>query len=286
MFWDTTLICVESWVEDNFQTRGGVELLSRQVVRGPEALKNVDSYIPFIFRRRKFSGMCFIGLNRSLSEAFAAKRLNENQDNLADVSNIFLGLICESATCALWESLAFKLLGENLEAPQPSATEFGAAEGGFLKTCRYLVMTYNLQLPGGGKEIQLIFTLDAVRDIIKRSDNEGNEEGLLNLDGEGGGLRDSFMASTVTLNAVLDTIDLSLGECIRLEPGQTFKLPNVEGRKVQITVETLNGTHKIADAQVGAWRKQRAVKFTTPIAQEFASGLGAPDLAPASVNGS
>ena len=126
MFWDTTLICVESWVEDHFQTRSGVELLSRQVVLGPEALKNVDSYIPFIFRRRKFSGMCFIGFNRSLAEAFAAKRLNENQDNFSEVSSIFLGLICESATCALWESLAFKLLGENLDAPQPSATEFGA----------------------------------------------------------------------------------------------------------------------------------------------------------------
>lgn len=282
-FWDTTLLCVESWVEHNFHAKGGVELLSRQVVRGPEALKSAETNIPFIYRRRKFSGMCFIGLNRSLSEAFAANRLNENEDRLTDISNIFLGLICESAASSLWESLAFQLLGESLDAPQPSTTEFAAAEGGFKKTCRYLVLTYTIQLPGGGKEIQLIFTLDAVRDILRQRKGQNVE---LGQDAQAEGLRDSFLKSKVNLSAVLDTINMSLGECMRLERDQTFRLPNVEGREVKITVDTLNGVHTIAAAQIGAWRTHRAVKFTTPIAQDFANGLGVPDLVPVSASGS
>ena len=281
VFWDTALLCVEAWLEDNFQAKDGVQLLSRQVVNGREALKFIDEEtIPYIYARKKFPGLCLIGFNRALAEAFAAKRLNENQDNLADISNIFLGLICESAGSALWESLAFKLLGQNLEAPQPSTTDFGIASGGFEKTCRYLVMTYSLQLPGGGKEIQVIFTLESVRELLQKAqlaDAQGS--GM----GEAGhlGLHETFMSSSIEIQAVLDNLELTLGDCIRLEPGQVFELPNVTGRKVHLSVDTMNGHFNIAAGQVGAWRQKRAVKLTTPIAQDFASGLGATDFAPA-----
>ena len=80
-FWDNTLLSVESWFDDHFQTKTGIEMLSRQVVTGKEALRSIDGNLTYIFSDPKFSGLCLVAVNRSLAEAFAAKRLNENQDN-------------------------------------------------------------------------------------------------------------------------------------------------------------------------------------------------------------
>jgi flagellar motor switch protein FliM len=86
-------------------------------------------------------------------------------------------------------------------------------------------------------------------------------------------LSDSVLASTTTLDAVLDRLSLTIGECAKLEVGTVLPLSGADAGKLSLSADTLNGCVDIGSGELGVWKRQRALKLTTPISENFAQEI-------------
>jgi flagellar motor switch protein FliM len=77
----------------------------------------------------------------------------------------------------------------------------------------------------------------------------------------------------ITLNCVLDRLSLTIGDCSRFEVGQVLSLPDVNTARVSLQAETVNGSVEIGHCEMGVWKRQRALKLTTPILEPFTREL-------------
>jgi flagellar motor switch/type III secretory pathway protein FliN len=73
----------------------------------------------------------------------------------------------------------------------------------------------------------------------------------------------------MTLDAVLERLSLTIGECAKLEIGTVLPLSGAVAGKLSLTAETINGSVDIGSGELGVWKRQRALKLSTPVSVSF-----------------
>ncbi|MEM9054563.1 MAG: hypothetical protein AAGB16_04485, partial [Pseudomonadota bacterium] len=199
-------------------------------------------------------GFCVVAMDTSCAGAYAAKRLNDQPDAVGELSDLLLRLICEEPLGAIKSEVA-KALSDNPEDTGEESPTFGTdfplAPGGFEAPSRYLVIAYAFALEGVEAGLKLVFEIGALRQLARAHGKHGQAEGQLNGLRGTDKMRQTVLTSTVNITAILDRSELSLGACVRMEPGQVIPLPNIEGRRMMMAVETLEGHRDVAPADLG-----------------------------------
>ena len=265
---------VEAWGKTAFGPEMEPTLKQRKVMSSEDT--KADLAEDKILVTAAPAGFSVVAMDTSCAGAYAAKRLNDQPEAIAELSDLLLRLICEEPLGVIKAAVA-KAFSDNPEDTGEDSPSFGAdfplAPGGFETSSRYLVIAYAFALEGVEAGIKLVFELGALRKLAREYAKHGQGTGKLNGVRGTDKMRQTVLTSTVNIAAVLDRSELSLGECVRMEPGQIIPLPNIEGHRMMMAVETLEGHRDIAPADLGAVKEKRALKLTGAIDQSFVHGL-------------
>jgi hypothetical protein len=273
-FWDMTQGVVEAWGKTAFGAAMEPTLKQRKVMSAEDV--KADLAEDKVLVTAASAGFSVVAMDTSCAGAYAAKRLNDQPEAIAELSDLLLRLICEEPLGAIKAAVA-KAFSDNPEdtgEESPSfGTDFPLAPGGFESDSRYLVIAYVFALEGVEAGIKLVFELGALRKLARDHAKHGHSAGKLNGLRGTDQMRQTVLTSTVNIAAILDRSELSLGACVRMEPGQIIPLPNIEGRRMMMAVETLEGHQDIAPADLGAIKENRALKLTGAVDPSFLRGL-------------
>jgi len=269
-----TLGVVETWGKTAFGAAMEPTLKRRKVMSADDTKAELAE--DKILITAAPAGFAVVAMDTSCAGAYAAKRLNDQPDAIAELSDLLLRLICEEPLGVIKSAVA-KAFSDNPEdtgEETPSfGTDFPLAPGSFEASSRYLVIVYAFALEGVEAGIKLVFEIEALRKLARLHAKNGQGAGKLNGLRGTDKMRQTVLTSTVNIAAILDRSELSLGACVRMEPGQIIPLPNIEGRRMMMAVETLEGHRDIAPADLGAIKENRALKLTGAIDPSFVHGL-------------
>jgi len=79
--------------------------------------------------------------------------------------------------------------------------------------------------------------------------------------------------SATSVRAVLDSFQMSVADCTRLEIGQILPLPGVSLENISLEVEMRNQRLAVANGLLGIHKTRRAVKLSEDISEEFRSDV-------------
>ncbi|CAM3672361.1 hypothetical protein [Litorimonas haliclonae] len=79
--------------------------------------------------------------------------------------------------------------------------------------------------------------------------------------------------SVTSVRAVLDSFQMSVADCTRLEIGQILPLPGVSLENISLEVEMRNQRLAVANGLLGIHKTRRAVKLSEDISDEFRSDV-------------
>ncbi len=79
--------------------------------------------------------------------------------------------------------------------------------------------------------------------------------------------------SVTSVRAVLDSFQMSVADCTRLEIGQILPLPGVSLENISLEVEMRNQRLAVANGLLGIHKTHRAVKLSEDISEEFRSDV-------------
>ncbi|MCI4643368.1 MAG: FliM/FliN family flagellar motor switch protein [Hyphomonadaceae bacterium] len=273
-FWVQLTDTVAGWTSETFDIHARPEICLRKVLSSKDAHDLIETQFASCFLANASPGLACIALDESAATSTAAARLHQPRESLADTSSLFLKLMCEQPCGALWSLLAAVLPGHDYEAEEPPVCEASMVVGGFEQGNRYLLIGMQIEPPDAPGRISLLFDLDyllkAARQFCKQAVSSAG--GQVSAQGRDR-LRESVRGSMVTLDAVMERLSLTVGECSRLEVGQILPLPEVDAEHLCLSAETVNGPVDIGQAQLGVWKQQRAMKLNTPIIESFTRNL-------------
>ncbi len=272
-FWDPMQTKISAWLFDTFAVEAKALPNDRRVVPGNIAANHLDGLLSLVFNAKLSPGLCAIAVDERGAAMNAGQRLQQDSAHLEGVSDLFRKLLFETPAANLWRSLASGLDGHSLAGSQAPFSDYTAAAGGFDPAQRYLMAGFNFTRNEQAAQVWTVFHFDYVqrraletqaKAVSKRTAASG--QGSLSL-------RASVKSSMITLDGVLDRLALTIGECSRFEVGQVLALPDVNTARVSLQAETVNGSVDIGHCEMGVWKRQRALKLTTPILEPFTREL-------------
>jgi len=274
-FWEPLQASVASWFAGTYaiETRAIPE--SRRLVQGNIARSHIEKLSYFIFNSRFSPGLCAIGVDEAGVALNAHHRLQQPSDNLEGVSELFRKLLLETPVVDLWRLVSSELADHRAGGGQAPLTDFSAAAGGFAPAQRYLMVEFAAPKDGQVARICIVFHFDYLQHAADEFQQTTARQRQASVGkGQGGDtLRKSVKSSMIKLEAVLDRLTLSIGECSRFEVGQLIALPDVDTTRVSLQAETVNGSVDIGQCEMGVWKRQRALKLKTPILEPFTREL-------------
>ena len=272
--WQLMVDQVGQWARKTFDYDASPAIAFRKVLSGTEAQALVEDGFASCFTSAASPGLVAILLDTGAATHAAAARLRQVPASLADSSNLFLRLMSEQPAMSLWQDLVDDLPGHSGEVELPPLGEPASVTGGFEPGHRYLNTTVRMDLAEGEGRISFLFDMDYL---------QATARGLGHAASHGGGhvsaqglstLRERVRGSTITLDAVLDRMTMSLGDCSRLEVGQVLTLSEVNSDRLTLCADTVNGSVDIGEGQLGVWKQRRAMKLTTEVLESFTRDLG------------
>ncbi len=273
VFWDMLQANTKTWILETFGVEASTSVDARQVLSGKTARAVLDSQFSFAFASEYSSGLCAIAIDNHTAIQNAAARLDQNADDFKYASPLFMRLLCEQPAISLWRNITKGLVGGADELTQTPLSEISSAVGGFDQTSRYLQVGLRFMLEEQAAQVLMLFDFDFVQCYV-RDHMHGSDDGPAEAcSASQKSLRESVRASKISLNAVLERLTLSIGECSRLSAGQILPLRGVDLGHLSLSAETVNGKVDIGHGEMGVWKQQRALKLSTEISQAFAQDL-------------
>ena len=271
-FWETLEEQVGGWARDCYGVEGEASLARRRVVHGPEALKTLESQSGFFFSAEASPGLAAVAIDTAGAVQNAAIRMKQPADGLSDASPLFLKLLSEQAATGLGERIAERALNSAMGF-HPLTSEPSQAASGFDETARYLQVEYHIDIDGTPSGIWLFHPFEFVQTYMRTYAREMADQKIHSRHNIQKRLSDSVRASTVVVDAVLDRVSLTIGECFQLQVGSVVTLSGADTAQLLLTTDTLNGGVDIGSGELGVWKTQRAIKLNTPILESFAQEL-------------
>jgi len=229
--------------------------------------------LSLVFNSKLSPGLCAIAIDEAGAAMNAGQRLQQDPDNLEGVSELFRKLLFETPAADLWRSIASGLEGHTLAGSQAPFSDYAAAAGGFDPAQRYLMASFNFTCNEKPAQVWAVFHFDYVQRSALESQKKATSKRTTSSGQGSEALRASVKSSMITLDGVLDRLCLTIGECSRFEVGQILALPDVNTARVSLQAETVNGSVDIGHCEMGVWKRQRALKLTTPILEPFTREL-------------
>tara|TARA_R110001606_G_scaffold262844_2_gene411460 strand:+ start:142 stop:972 length:831 start_codon:yes stop_codon:yes gene_type:complete len=272
-FWAQLLSRTGDWAMDTFGLESQPTLSSRRVVGGQVAAEMADNPFTLFFASDVSPGLCALAFDAAFAVRCAATRLRQDPSSLEDASPLFLKLLSEQPTVALWQRLANGLTGHDVLARDDPQSDASAAAGGFAPASRYLEVDLTLTFDGQASVVKCLFDVDYLQAHARNDVRQTADRKAEACSQSPKSLSDSVKASAISLDAVLDRMTLTIGECSRLEIGDVLPLANADAGRLSLCAETVHGSVDIGIGELGVWKRQRAVKLHTPISESFARAL-------------
>ncbi|MFN3312041.1 MAG: FliM/FliN family flagellar motor switch protein [Hyphomonas sp.] len=267
-FWEDLQGVVADWAQANLN--GGMlphpEI--RRVVTGPEAREILERRTVYYFNQLISPGICAVATDGSGAARVAATRLSQDVETASEAPPLFLKLMFEAPATALWRALAAKFDGHDAETPASPLADHSFATGGFDSSRRYLLAAYPVMPESLRAQVWVVFdieylmagALEAEKLAAKQKRPTGGHQHALH---------DSVMASSIRVDAVLEQIPMTVGDCSRLKVGDVLALPDTDPRFVTLHAETVNGSVEIGHCEMGVWKRHRALKLRQPVLEPF-----------------
>lgn len=265
-FWTGIHQAVAAWAEEVLDGTVPVAPSIRRVYSGASAMEALDRRTTLFFNAMVSPGLCAIATEGNGAARVVAKRLNQDVESAREASALFLKLMFETPALALWRSAAGFLEGHQTDTFGSPFCEPSQAASNFEADSRYLVVAYSIMPEAVQSQIWLVFDLDYVMGCAHEAERRGavhKRQSSSKL------LRESVMSSSIKVEAVLDKISMTIGECSRLKVGDLIPLPDTDPGSVRLNAETVNGQIEIGQCEMGVWKRQRALKLKQPVLEPF-----------------
>lgn len=272
-FWQQLSGVLADWARTVYDVHAAPVIETRKAVDGKVAQPLLDAQFATYFSAAQSPGLVAITLDEPAAIHTAAMRLRQAADSLADTSTLFLKLMCEQPCTELWGRFAEGLPGHDTDGEESALGDAMSVMGGFEPSHRYLLAVFRLDIGDEPIRISLLMDLAYVQASAGEfRDKLKTESGTVSAHGRDL-LRDRVRASTIELNAVLERLELTIGECSRLEVGQVLTLAGGNPEQLCLSADTVNGSVDIGEGQLGVWKQQRALKLSTPVLECFTRDL-------------
>lgn len=270
-FWLQLQTCTRNWAADTYGILPDVTQSSRRVVTGQQAQKKLETETGFYFAAKTSPGLAGIAMDAAGAIRNAAVRMNQDAESLGDASPLFLKLLAEQAGLDLGGQVAATVIktGEGVT----STADPAGAVGSFDSNSRYLLVEYQLKLDDEVSSIWFAFAFEFMQQFTVSTKRAAAEQKANARGHSQRSLSNSILASTTTLDAVLDRLALTIGECAKLEVGTVLPLAGADASRLSLTADTVNGSVDIGSGELGVWKRQKALKLKTPISESFAQEI-------------
>ncbi len=269
-FWAQLQTKAREWAEATYNLETKAALASRRVINGKQAQQILESQIAVYFSATASPGIAALAIDTAGAMRNAAARMNQEPDSLADASPLFLKLLSEQAVADLWRTVRTGVFDEKPSGAATPIADASGATGRFEADARYLQVEYELMLEGQSSRVWLMFAFDFMRDFARTWQRQQADQKVQARHHSQKTLSDSVRASTIVLDAVLDRLSLTIGDCSKLEVGSVLTLTGADAGRLNLSADTINGSVDIGSGELGVWKRQRALKLTAPISESFA----------------
>ena len=269
-FWEQLLSNTDDWARDAFGIETQPIVSSRKVIGGRAANALLENPFTLFFAADVSPGLCAVAMDERCAIQCAATRLHQDAAGLEGASALFLKLLSEQPTLSLWQQFAAGMADHNTQMQKPPQVEASGVAGGLDATSRYLEVDLTLTFDGQTSQIKVLYFLDYMQRYARTYVRQLAERKSKACSQSPKSLSDSVRASAIALDAVLDRMTLTIGECSQLEIGNVLPLNSADAGRLSLSAETVNGSVDIGSGELGVWKRQRAVKLHTPISESFA----------------
>ena len=270
-FWLQMQACTRDWAASTYGMVPVITLSGRWTVNGHEAQQKLEEETGFYFSAEVSPGLAGLAIDSAGAVRNAAVRMGQDVESLTDASPLFLKLLAEQAGLDLWKLVAGNLFKAGKEGGVIS--DAGPAAGRFDAASRYLLVEYQLQLDEEVSRVWLAFPFEFMQQFARTSLRAVADQKARARHHSQKTLSDSVLASTMALDAVLDRLSLTIGDCAKLEVGTVLTLSSADARKLSLSADTMNGRVDIGSGELGVWKRQRALRLKTPISENFAQEI-------------
>lgn len=266
-----TAIC--SWASDALGAEGTPELLRSYVERG-SVLSEMDADdFTVSFEAAQNGGIAAVSIDPTGAERVAAFRLASSDRQASGAPSLFLRLLFERSATVLCAAI-LKAVG--IANPDRSIVAAApVAPSGINGSERYFCVQYALNFGVAAAKITIYSSTEHLSAAL--ADAGENSTGVMLPSSSrtrkslGGTVRESAIA----LDAVLDRLSLSLGECSRLHVGQVVPLTSAETEQLSLCASTTGTSLMITQGRLGAWKRDRAIMVKAPLREGLAGELAA-----------
>lgn len=272
-FWTQLLSKTADWAMDALDLETQPSLTSRRVVGGRTAAEMSENPFTLFFASDVSPGLCAIAFDATCAIRCAATRLRQDPSSLEDASPLFLKLLSEQPTVALWQLLANGLAEHDVYAREDPQSDAGATAGGLGAASRYLEVELTFTLDGQASVLKYLFEVEYLQAFARNDVRQAADRKTQACSQSPKSLSDSVRASAISLDAVLDRMTLTIGACSRLEVGDVLPLANADAGRLSLCAETVHGSVDIGTGELGVWERQRAVKLSTPVSESFVQAI-------------
>ena len=269
IFWQQLQVCTRDWARNTYGGEAEPVLAARRVVAGQAAQTLLDEQVAFCFSAEASPAVCALAIDNAGAARNAASRMHQDIDSITDASPLFLKLLSEQAVGTLWRLVETGLFSHTPAGNASPLVDPSGAAGQFDATSRYLQVEYNLTLEGQVSRVWFLFYFDFMQGFARDSLRQQVRQKVQARHQSQKTLSDSVRASTIALDAVLERLSLTIGECSALKVGSVLPLTSDAGN-LSLSADTINGSVDIGSGELGVWKRQRAVKLNTPISECFA----------------
>lgn len=265
-FWDNLHQAASAWATEALDGSLVQQPEVRRVYDGAAALEALERRTAFFFNSMVSPGLCAVATDAPGAARVVARRLNQDFESAKEASSLFLKLMFEAPAVSLWRGVSGGLEGHEADTFMSPLCDPVQVAGNFEPDSRYLVVAYSVMPEALRSQIWFVFDLDYLMGCAHEAERRTSDHKRPVTSSL---VRDSVMASPIRVEAVLDKISMTIGECSRLKVGDLIPLPDTDPRSVLLNAETVSGQIEIGQCELGVWKRQRALKITEPMLEPF-----------------
>ncbi len=266
--WSTLEAAVERWGHANLPETVSIAGAQLRKVSSQDVLARVSEFQKTFFRGRESPVLAAVAFDDVAVRLIAGNRLGGDSQSAEEAPHLLTRLLAEQAAVQLWQTLSSHPVIGGDDSCNMTNAEPADVAGGFGPEARYILADYPVSLNGQHALVRLVFEAGAFADRalgmvqpVQATQRQMEHRTML---------RDSIRSSGIRLNAVLETMGMTIGDCARLEIGDTIEMPGVDLARLSLCTETTNGQIRICDAELGTWKQHRAVRVNGPVSEGFA----------------
>ena len=261
-FWKKLHQAIAVWAGETIEGSVPESVESRRIHYGTGLTEILQDKTAFFFNAKMSPGLCAIAIDNEGTSRIIAKRLQQDIESARDTSALFRKLMFEAPAVTLWRIIGRSLQNHAVANPASPICDPAQAVGGIASASRYLAIVYRIMPEAVMSHIWVVFDPDYL--------TERAHEALANVAEQkkkapSRMLHESALGSSINVDAVLDQISMTIGDCSRLKIGDLIPLLDPDPGTIRLKAETVNGQIEVGRGEMGVWKRHRALKIKQPM---------------------